>query len=390
MENNNIAKTTKTAENTTAVVPATAQATVTIVVPQEAMLPANFYASLSPEKKAEVDNITAMIDIRDVSFVSTFGSEYKSGIDKFSTQLLDGKSTLELGDAGTLLDSAVKIISDFDDSDWDSVKEEPGILGKLFSASTKMTKKRMEKAVKRIQTQYKDVNGKIQAVANQLIEKQTAVMKIYDDFTNIYVSNKEIYENLTILVCAAQMALEKADEEMERLKNDPTVDPFVLREYQSAYSRFNKKVTNLVATRYLLFSFFPKVQIIQETALSVHDAIQDVIESAIPMWKSEMAVAVGIEVVTAGATSVNAANEFTNRMFVAVSEASREMVLQAAQASSTGIIDVETVRTLNNNLLETLRLKNQARSEGDKKLRSESLEITKLQGDLIQQLQTLE
>lgn len=386
MEKNNFMKTGIGGATTTSVVPVTTTTAGLATVAQDAMLPENFYESLPPEKKAEVDKIVESMDIHDVAFVTKFGSEYKAGIDKFSSQLLEGKSTMELGNAGVLLDNAVKLVSDFNVED----PEKPGLLDRLFLSPAKATKKNLEKAVKRIQTQYKDVNGKIEVVANQLLDKQTEIMAIYDAFDSIYQLNRTIYDNMCILVCAAQLKLKKEEEVIENCQSNPNFDQLLLRTYQSDYSRFNKKTTNLVAMRYCLFSLFPKVELIKTTALDVYDAMTEIIETAIPLWKSEMAIAVGVQSVTAGARIVNDANAATNRIMLEVSQASQDMVLEAAKASSTGVLDIETVRTLNENLINTLKTKNQLRIEGDKKLKNEGAEIARLHEELVQNLQTLE
>ncbi len=354
-EGNNI---TQTTENGTNVLPA-----------ELLSLPSNYGEKLTPAMQENVRSIVSSIDIKSRDFVTNFGAEHQTTLGKFADTMLSGRGSKEIGETGELLNEAMNQINNYD-SDCDN-----GFFGKLFSNS--------KKKAKAIIDSYKSVDKKIELIVEQLTTKKREVSKVYDDFESLYASNRETYEYLTTLIYAGEISLEDAKQELEDLQKDVDADPQEVRDFADEVNRFDKRLYDLKMTRAIAISLAPQIRTVQKSAQQVEDTIQTAINTSIPLWKTEMAVALGIKTVQTGLDAANNVTDITNRMFLKVSEAGKDLAVEAAKANQRGVLDIETVRQVNQNAIEALTESTKITREGIEKRKQDTKELKELETSLI-------
>lgn len=319
-------------------------------------LPNNYGATLAPDVKKQVYELAERINIRDRDFVTNYGTEQQVKLGKFADLMLTGHSTQEFGETGDLVENAMKQIKGYEVNincfDKEDEGEKKGFLSRLLSGRT--PKKTLEQKVQELRDSYATADEKIQIIVKQLSDKKRQVSKVYDDFDTLFDSNKEAYEYLTVIIYAGELGVQKANEQLAIMQQEPTIDPMDIRDLADDIERFNARLYDLKMTRSIAMTLAPQIRSLQKAAQQTEDSIQKTITLAIPMWKTNMAMALGIQTVKQGLDASNMVNDVTNQMFVAISQAGRDLTVEAAKASQRGILDIETVRTVNQNLITAL------------------------------------
>lgn len=330
-------------------------------------LPSNYGESLTPKMKETIQNLVSSIDITNRDFVTNYGAEQQTTLGKFADAMLSGRSSKEFGEAGDLLNQAMNQISGYD-----------SVLGekkKGFFSIKANPKKRM----KQILDNYKTVDQKIELISKQLLEKKMAVSKVYDDFDALFEANKETYKFLTTIVYAGEIALEQAEERLEVMKQDINVDPQDIRDFSDNISRFCNRLADLKKTRYIAITLAPQIRSVQKSADQISDAVQTLINTSIPVWKTELALALGIRTVESTTNIVNQAHDLTNQLILNISEAGKNLAIESAKASQRGILDIETARQVNKNIIEAITESTKITKEGVEKAKQEGKELRELE-----------
>lgn len=346
-------------------------ATQTTAVPMDMLaLPDNYGERLSPQMQNQVRNLVSSINIMNKDFVSSYGAEQQTTLGKFADSMLEGQSSKAIGETGELLNQAMNQINGYDMN-----CEPKGFLAKLISNP----KKRIEQ----IRDNYKSVDKKIEVIVQELSRKQQEISRVYDEFESLFVSNKETYEYLTIFIYAGQVALEEEKKKLADMQEDPNADPQDVRDYDDAVNRFDKRLYDLKLTRAIAISLAPQIRTVQKSAQQVNDTIKTAINTSIPLWKTQMAMALGIKTVQAGLDAANQVNDVTNRMFLSVSEAGKNLAIESAKANQKGVIDIETIRKVNQNLIESFAESTKITTEAIETRKKNSEELKQLETDLI-------
>ena len=341
-------------------------------------LPANYGQSMTPAMRQQVQHLVAKIDVTSRDFVTSYGAEQQTTLGKFADTMLSGRGSKEIGETGELLNQAMNQINNYDSG---CTGESKGFFGKLISNP----KKKMQQ----IRDNYKSVDKKIEVIVQELSRKKMEVAKVYDDFESLFDSNKETYEYLTTIIYAGELAQKEAEKKLDDMQRDPSVDPQDIRDFSDDINRFNKRLYDLKMTRAVAISLAPQIRTVQKSAQQVEDTIHTAINTSIPLWKTQMAMALGIKTVQAGLDAANQVNDVTNRMFLAVSQAGKDLAIESAQASQKGIIDIETVRMVNQNLVQALTESTRITREGIEKIKQDEIELKNLETSLVEAIKDI-
>ena len=334
-------------------------------------LPDDYESKLTPAMRQNVESIVASIDIKNRDYVSNFGVEQQSSLGAFADKMLKDQRTKDLGESGQLINTALSQIQGYG-----NIVEGNGFLVKL------MTRDPLKK-IKYIQDKYKTVDKKLSIIEETLIQKKLSVSKIYDDFEILFQSNKETCEFLTLMIYAGEIALQQAKDKLNVMKNDTTIDPQDVRDFSESIIQFNKRLYNLKTTRAVSISLSPQIRSIQKSAIEVEDTLATTLVTSIPMWKTSIAMAIGIETVQSALNVSNAVTDANNAMLIKISEAGRDLAVASASANTRGVVDIETLRTVNQNTIAALTESNRIIQDSLNDQKGRERELDTLQKDLV-------
>ena len=342
---------------------------------QELSLPAAYAQNMTPAVAQKVTDLKSTIDIHDKGKIIAFGREEQASIGKFSDSILQGVATKEVGEAGTLL---TQVIGDIKGYSISCEKENAGLFG-FF--------KKQKSKLKNLQTKYKSVANNIDSVVKELQSKDFALGQVSRNFDVMYEENLATYEFLTMVIFAGEQALAEEKQKLAVMQQKAQ-ESGDLMEVQKASDfnddiiRFERRLYDLKLTRTMALQQAPQIRNIQKSADEVSESIKTTIVTAIPMWKNQMALALGMKTVRDGLNAVNAVKDLTNEMFRINSEMNKQLTLEAAQAVERGVIDMETINIVNNNLIDALtgsydiaQKAITAREEGAKQLQQKENEL---------------
>ena len=309
-------------------------------------LPESYGANLSPERAQKVAALKASIDIHDKGKVTALGYEQQSSISKFSDSILQGVGTREMGEAGNAITTVIGKIKGFDA---DCNGEKKGLFAFL---------KKQKSKLQTLQVKYKSVSDNLVTVEEDLKSKDLALGNVSRQFDTMYEQNMQLYEFLTMLIYAGEQTLAEERQKVAEMRQMAQVsgDSMELQkvsDYNDDVTRFARRLHDLKLTRAMAINQAPQIKNIQKGADEVSESIKSIIVTAIPMWKNQMAIALGMNMVQEGLNAVNAAKDATNQLFLANSEMNKRLTLQAAEASERGILDIETLNKINQDLIET-------------------------------------
>lgn len=333
-------------------------------------LPADFGNKLTLHQESAVKNIVNTVRITSRDFVVNYGAEEQAILGKFADEMLKGKGTQEFGDAGQLLNEALSQISGYDTTCLEGKK---GFFAKLFDNS--------KKQLERIRLQYQTVDQKIETIVKELVQKRKELSKLYDDFETLFEANKQTCQYLTFVIYAGEIALKKAENDLLEMQTKPSRNPQDIQDFSDAINRFSRRLYDLKVSRTISIMLAPQIRSIQKSAEQVSESLQTAINTSIPLWKTQMAIALGIKTTKAGLNTATAVKEANNKMLTAVAEAGKDLAIETAQASQRGVVDIDAVREVNKTLVEALSESTRITREGLEERRKneqklKSLEIT--------------
>lgn len=341
----------------------------------ELSLPATYEQQMSPEVVEKVNALKATIDIHDKSKVIAYGREEQAQIGNFYDSILQGVGTTEVGEAGQLLTT---VIGDIKGYQADCDKENKGLFGFLRKQKSK---------IQSLQTKYKSLADNMNTVINELQAKDLALGEVSRNFDTMYAENQAMYEFLTMGIYAGEQTLKEEKEKLAALQKAAEASGDLMEaqkasDFNDDITRFERRLYDLKLTRTIAIQQAPQIRNIQKSADEVSESIKTTIVTSIPLWKSQMAIALGMQAVREGLNAVNAVKDATNAMLIANSQMNKQLALETAQAVERGVVDIETINTVNQNLIESLTGSYEitqkailAREEGAKQLQTNEAEL---------------
>lgn len=346
-----------------------------MVMQQELSLPATYAQRMTPEVARRVSDLKASIDMHDKGKVIAYGREEQASIGKFSDSILQGVGTTEVGEAGELL---TRVIGDINGYKAVCNKEDTGFFAFLRKQKSK---------IQTLQTKYKSLADNMDTVVKELQKKDMALSQVSRNFDVMYDENRSMYEFLTMVIYAGEQALEEEKQKLAVMQQEAQSSGDLMEvqkasDFNDDIVRFERRLYDLKLTRTMAIQQAPQIRNIQKSADEVSESIKTTIVTAIPLWKSQMAVALGMQVVREGLNAVNAVKDATNAMLIANSQMNKQLALEAAQAVESGVIDIETINTVNQNLIDSLSGSYEiaqkaitSREEGAKQLHANEAEL---------------
>ncbi len=333
---------------------------------------------LSAEDNAQVEQYMSQIDIRDSQFVLQYGAAAQKNVADFSEGALKSVKTKDMGEIGTMLSNVVTELKDF------SVEEEKGGIRGLFRKGQNQMislKAKYDKAEVNVNNICKAMEGH-----QQVLLKDVAMLdKMYDE-------NLDYFKQLSLYIIAGKKKLEEAKNvELPRLlaKADETglqEDTQAARDYSSMIERFEKKIYDLELTRNISMQMAPQIRLIQSNDTIMAEKIQSTLVNTIPLWKSQMVIAIGLDHSQDAARAQREVTDMTNELLKKNAEALKTASIESARESERGIVDIETLTTTNQMLIETFDEVMKIQSDGRAKRQAAEEELGRIETEMKEKL----
>lgn len=346
-------------------------------VPAEKQDPVMDDAILTPEEKQTVMQFAQQIDLTNSQMILQYGAGTQKKMADFSENALENVRTKDMGEIGELLTGVVKELKDFDE------EEEKGFLG-FF--------KRSGNKVNAMKAKYAKAETNINQIVKVLDSHQVQLLKDVALLDKMYELNLTYFKELTMYILAGKQKLNevrttKLAEMIRRAQTTGAAeDAQAVRDLESMCSRFEKKIHDLELTRQISIQTAPQIRLVQSNDTTMVEKIQSTIVNTIPLWKSQMVLALGVEHSAQAAQAQREVTDMTNELLKKNAEKLKMATLETARESERGIVDMETLKATNESLISTLDEVLKIQQEGRQKRKEAEIEMQKMENDLKQKL----
>lgn len=336
-------------------------------------------ANLSEEEKQTVEAFSEKIDLKDSGIIMQYGAAAQKKVADFSDSALQGVRTKDLGEVGQMITDLVAELKDF------SVEPEQkkGLFGRLKEKVTdiKKLKVRYDSAEKNVDR----ITGVLEGHANTLQKDIVMLDKMYE-------SNLLYYKELTMYILAGKKKLKTEQTttlvqlQEKAARSGLTEDAQEARDYAQLCDRFDKKLTDLEITRTISMQMAPQIRLVQNSDTLMVEKIQSTINNTIPLWKNQMVLALGLAHSQQAMEAQRAVTDLTNELIKKNADALKTGSVEIAKESERTIVDMETVRYSNEQLINTLDEVVRIQEEGRNKRREAENELGQIEAQLREKL----
>jgi len=328
----------------------------------------------TPEELAIIDGYAKAVDLKDTNSVLQFGADAQEKLTEFTESALTNVRTSDLGTIGDSLSGLVTELKGF------SATEERHGLAKLFHKALD--------PIEEMKNRYDKANSNVEKVVNILDGHQVTLTKDIAVLDELFKANSDNFKNLSMYIAAGKKALKEAREvnlpEM-KAKAEQTQDQGDLQaatDYAQMIDRFEKKIYDLDLTRTVSLQMAPQIRMIQNNDTLMVEKIQTALVNTIPLWKSQMVLALGLANSQEALKAQRAVSDTTNELLRKNAELLHDTTVGVAQESERGIIDIETLTETNNKLITTIDEVMQIQKEGHEKRVEAEIELRRLEDEL--------
>lgn len=329
---------------------------------------------LSPEEQQMVDSFAKKIDIENTSQILQYGAGTQKKMADFSDAALENVRTQDLGEVGDLITQVVGELRDFD-----AAEEEKGFLGFFRKQGNK---------IENMKNRYAKAEVNVQKITTSLQDHQMRLMKDSAVLEKMYAQNLNYYKELTMYILAGKQKLQEVREgrlkdlEAKAAASGLPEDAQEAKDLDSKCNRFEKKLHDLELTRTISLQTAPQIRLVQNNDTLMVEKIQTTIVNTIPLWKSQMVLALGIAHSTEAAQAQRQVTDLTNELLKKNAEALHLASTETARESERGIVDIETLKQTNQELISTLDDVMNIQKEGRAKRAQAELEMRKMEEEL--------
>ena len=330
--------------------------------------------SLSAEELAQVDAFARQIDIANSQQVLTFGSGAQKKMADFSETALERVRTQDLGEAGDLIAGVVTELKSFD-----ADEESKGLFG-LF--------KRQANKIVALKARYDSAEANVDKIARALEAHQVTLMKDAATMDKLYELNLTYFKELTMYLLAGRQRLAEVREgELAALAakaqaSASTEDAEAVQKLSAACNRFEKKLSDLDLSRTVAMQMAPQIRLVQNNEMLMIEKIQTTLVNTIPLWKSQMLLALGLANNEAALKAQSAVTDMTNELLRKNAEKLKQSTVEVARESERGIVDIETLKATNENLIQTFDEVMKIQAEGRAKRAEAEVEMRRMEAEL--------
>ena len=358
---------------------AVAQAPEEEVKEEEAKTKEYDLSSLSPAEQAAVRNFSEKIDVMNTEQVMHYGSSAQKNISDFSDAALGTVRTKDLGEVGNMLGDLVVELKglNFD------AEQKKGLKG-LF--------RKPAQSVAELKASYNKAEANVDSIVEALEKHEITLMKDISLMDKMYDKNQEYLKELTMYILAGKLRIEQLrNEELPKYKaraqeTGLPEDAQAANDFSNMIGRFEKKIHDLELTRTISVQMAPQIRMIQNNDSLMAEKIRSSIMNTIPLWKSQMVLALSQYHSDQAMKAQREVTDVTNSLLMKNAEALHQGSVNIAKEAERGIVDIETLKKTNMELIQTLDEVRQIQDEGRAKRMQAEQELTQIEGELKQKL----
>lgn len=335
-------------------------------------------AQLSPEEQEAVAAFAEKIDITDTNLVLQYGAAAQKNIADFSANALENVRTKDMGEVGDMVSELVVELKGFD-----AEQERKGLLG-LF--------KKASRGTQLMKAKYDKAEANVDKISRQLQSHQIQLMKDTALLDQMYEKNLEYYKQLTMYILAGRQRLAKEQNETllalqaAAQQSGLAEDAQRANDFANQCQRFEKKLHDLELTRVICLQMAPQIRMIQNNDTLMSEKIQTSLVNTIPLWKSQMVLALGLSHAQKAMEAQRQVTDMTNTLLKKNADMLKTASVETAKESERAVVDLETLQHTNQSLIETLDEVLQIQTEGAQKRAAAQAELRKIEGELKQKL----
>ncbi|MBQ2650238.1 MAG: toxic anion resistance protein [Clostridia bacterium] len=339
--------------------------------------PVDMAEGLSDAEKKMVSDFAEKIDITNSNMVLQYGADAQKKLAGFSESALNNVRTKDLGEVGDMLTDLIGELKGFD------AEEDKGFFGFFKKQANKLEV---------LKTKYDKVEVNVEKIAGALEDHQLQLFKDIALLDQMYQKNLVNFKELTMYILAGKQKLQKVrDTELAELvkkaeASGKAEDAQAANDLAALCDRFEKKLHDLELTRMVSVQMGPQIRLVQNNDTLMAEKIQTTLTSTLPLWKSQMVLALGLEHSNQAMKAQSEVTNMTNELLRKNAETLKMGTINVAKESERGVVDIETLMQTNNTLIETLDEVIQIQNEGRQKRREAEAQLGRIEGELKQKL----
>ena len=346
-------------------------------VPAEEIVPVNIEdkIQLSDEEMKVVDNFVKQIDISNTTHVLQYGADAQKKMADFSDMALEKVRTKDLGTVGDTLSELIVELKGFSALE----EENKGIKGLFRKAANPVVK---------LKAKYDKAEVNVEKVVYVLEGHQVTLTKDIAVLDEMFAANNTNFKQLSMYIVAGKKKLEEAQNvTLPQLKakaeaSGEAADAQAANDFASMCNRFEKKLHDLDLTRTVSLQMAPQIRMVQNNDALMVEKIQTTLVNTIPLWKSQMVLALGLANNEAAVEAQKAVSDTTNELLKKNAEVLKKTTVDVARESERGIVDIETLKNTNRQLIETIDEVMKIQQEGREKRKAAEVELAKIELEL--------
>ncbi len=330
-------------------------------------------SSLTPAEKKMVEDFAAQIELSNSNLILQYGAGAQKKMADFSETTLSHVKTRDLGEIGEALSQVVSELKSFDE------EEQKGFLGIFKKGSNK---------IEAMKAKYAKAESNVTQIVQVLEDHQVTLLKDVAMMDKLYDLNKTYFKELSMYILAGKKRLQTAqDVELPALKAKAAEtglpeDAQAVSDQIAMMNRFEKKIHDLELTRMISIQMAPQIRLVQNNDTMVSEKIQSTLVNTIPLWKSQMVLALGVSHSTEAVKAQRQVTDLTNELLKKNAAILKTATIETAKESERGIVDMETLQQTNQALITTLDEVMKIQDEGREKRRNAEVELNRIEGEL--------
>lgn len=353
-----------------------------VVKQQETTAPVRQLDRLSEEDQEKARQLASQIPTGSYEAILTYGANAQTALSAFSNKMLDHVQSKDIGPVGDILKDLMTKLNELDPEDLQ--QEKPKGLRKLFG--------KVQKSIQEMMSKYTKLSTQIDRIGVQLEHSKRGLVDDVHMLDELYEQNKTYFEALNVYIAAAEL---KRDEIMNELlpkmraEAEKSNDQMVVQEVNDMaqfVDRLEKRIYDLQLSRQITIQSAPQIRMIQQTNQTLAEKIQSSIMTAIPLWRNQIAIALTLNNQRRAVEAQKQVTSTTNELLLKNSEMLKVNTIETARENERGLVEIETLKTTQENLISTIEETLQIQHEGREKRRLAEVEIGRMEEDLKQRL----
>ena len=333
---------------------------------------------LPEERQVQARELAKKIDVNDSQAVISYGSTAQTKLSEFSQSMLNTVSSQDIGPIG---DSLNQLMYRLNEANPDELRVGEGnIFQKMFG--------KVKQSIYEITTKYQKIGAQIDKIATKLNVEKDGLLRDNQMLETLYNKNKDYFDALNIYIAAAELKIEEMkmttipEATAKAQSSGDQMDVQVVNDYTQFLDRLDKRTHDLKLARQITIQQAPQIRLIQNTNQALAEKIQASINTAIPLWKNQVAIALTLLRQKDAATAQRQVSETTNDLLKKNSEMLKISTIETAKENERGIVDLDTLQQTQNDLVETLEETLRIQKEGRERRQAAEIEIGHMENDL--------